>query len=372
MARDLLCLTLAPGLGPVLIARLVERFGDAAAARRASAAELALVPGIGEGKSRAIVGAWAEAEAAADRELAEADRRGVRLITWDDPAYPPLLSTTPSRPPVLYVRGTLLGHEQDRYPVAIVGSRRCTAYGVEQAERFAGGLARAGLTVVSGGARGIDTAAHRGALRSGGRTIAVLGCGLGHVYPPDNAPLFEEVSARGAVVSELPFDVGPKPENFPARNRIISGLSLGVVLVEAGWKSGALITAKLAVEDQGREAMAVPGRVDSESSRGSNDLIKKGGASMVTEPGDVLAVLEHPAFHLFSGTHEARFAEPAKSLPIPAESSALLDALSAGPATIDELIERTGLDPAKVRQEVTMLELQRRVVREGSRVSRTR
>ncbi len=372
MSRDLLCLTLAPGLGPVLIARLVERFGDAGAVRRASAAALSGVKGIGDERGVQLARSWGEIEREADAELERASRLGVRVIGWEDAAYPPLLATIPSRPPVLYVRGELRSRDEDRYPVAIVGSRKCTAYGIEQAERFAAGLAAAGLTVVSGGARGVDSAAHRGALRAGGRTIAVLGCGLAHVYPPDNAGLFEEVAGRGCVLSELPLGVGPKPENFPARNRIISGLSLGVVLVEAGWKSGALITAKIAVEDQGREAMAVPGRVDSEASRGSNDLIKRGGAGMVTEPGDVLAVLEHPAYHLFSETHEARFGEPAKALPVPVESSAVLEALSGGPATIDEIIERTGLDAPRVRQEVTMLELQRRVVREGSRVSRAR
>jgi len=388
---DILRLTLTPGLGPITIARLLERAGSPAAACAASEAFLRSLPGLGPAKSAAIALALRDSAPLADAELALADRLGVHLLARGGAGYPPLLADIPSPPPLLYVKGRLLPDDADRFAVGIVGSRGPSAYGIEQSARFAGVLARAGLSIISGGARGIDTAAHRGALAAGGRTVAVLGCGLAHCYPPENAELFEAVVASGAVVSELPLGTSPQPENFPARNRIISGLSLGILVIEAGQRSGALITARLAAEDHGREVMALPGRVDSPASRGTLDLLKSGGAALVTDPGDVLAILESPAHHQHRGTHTARYAAPAspqddaESAPPPAlfdpaparpstlspTQTSILDALDE-PSTLDQLGILTGLDSARLRTELTILEVQRRVVREGLRLRRAR
>ncbi len=435
--RSLLTLTLTPGLGPVLIARLLEVFVEPAAVLDASLAGLRAVRGIGDAKARAVHSGLRDARRLADDELALCDRLGVRLLARTDPTYPPLLAQIPDAPPILYVQGDIRAHAgrpdaptpptaptaptangadpaPDRYGVAIVGSRRCTPYGIEQAERFATALAPAGLTIVSGGARGIDTAAHRATLRVGGRTIAVLGCGLAQCYPEENRELFDQIAAGGAVVSELPLRTSPAAENFPARNRIISGLSLGVLVIEAGAGSGALITARQAVESHGREVFAIPGRVDSPASRGSLDLIKSGGAALVTEPADILAALETPARHVFGGTHEARYAPGAFTNPegsaqgfgqdqsdgnqpfptsSPQESTAIPRALAGvgpqrgfsptttpaqtkllaaliEPRTMDELVVASGLDAATVRSELTLLELRKQVVRRGPRLER--
>jgi DNA processing protein len=388
---SLLRLTLTPGLGPVLIGRMLERFGSAAEACRASAALLQTIQGIGTGKSAELAKGLAASEGLGHSELELADKLAVHFIAKGTPEYPPLLAEIPDAPPLLYIRGTLDPQGPDRYTVAIVGSRKCSAYGIEQAQRFGGVLARAGLTIVSGGARGIDTASHRGALSSGGRTIAVLGCGLGHCYPPENLKLFEQISASGAVVSELPLNTPPVTDNFPSRNRIISGLSLGVLVIEADLRSGALITARKATEEHGREVMALPGRVDSPSCRGTLKLIKDGGAALVTDPGDVIHALEQCAHHQFKGTHAVRYAAPtepdsgalfaqtmteaelapARSITAPTSEihRLILDALEE-PSTVDQLSAATGLEPAKLRTELTLLEVQRRVVRDGSRLRR--
>ena len=379
--RDLLRLTLTPGLGPVLIARLLAAFGSPDRVLGLSAREMQRVKGIGDAKSVAFVRGMKESAGLVGAELELAERLGVQLLTLGEPEYPPLLTALPDAPPLLYVRGEI-GHDAaDKYPVAVVGSRDCTAYGIEQAERFAGVLARAGLTIVSGGARGIDTAAHRGALRSGGRTVVAVGCGLAECYPPENGPMYEEIvgGGSGALVSELPLRTPPDADNFPARNRIISGLSLGVIVIEAGRKSGALITAGIAAEEHGREVMAVPGRVDSPASAGTMDLLKAGGAVLVTEPGDVLGILETPARHAAGGTFEARYAGPAATplfegkpedaLPLSERQRVILAELG-DPVTLDELAVKTGMEPSSLRSELTVLEIQQRVKREGSRLVR--
>lgn len=380
-------LTCVNGLGPKSIARLIEICGSPEAAAAASAAQLALVKGIGANRSQDLAAAIRASTDLANKELDLAEELGITLLAKGEPGYPSLLTQLPDAPALLYVRGQLAPAGEDRYAVAIVGARKCTHYGLEQAERFASVLSSAGLNIVSGGARGIDTAAHHGALRAAGRTTAVLGCGLAECYPPENKDLFAKiVDGHGAVVSELPLRTPPNPDNFPARNRIISGLSLGVLVIEADERSGALITARVATEEHGRESMALPGRVDSPSSRGTLALIKNGGAALVTEPGDVIALLESPARHLHSGTHAERYAasvamslfeaKPSTSSPIGKttptpinERRAAISNALGQPLTMDELLRSTGLDLNILRSELTLMEIERRVVREGSRFS---
>lgn len=385
---ELLRLTTVSGLGPVLMNRILHVFGSASAALGASASDLSRVRGISAERARTIHSQLAASEALAAREMEEATRLGARIISGLDAEYPELLKQIPDPPPVLAVRGRLDPKGADRYPVALVGSRSCSAYGKEQADRFANALAERGLTVVSGGARGIDTAAHAGALRARGRTVAVLGCGLAHAYPVENADLFDRIAdGGGAVVSELPVRTPPTAENFPARNRIISGISVGVVVIEAGRRSGALITARLAGEEHGREVYAVPGRVDSPASEGTLDLLKQGGASLVSSPADVIEAMESRARHVFAGTHNAVTSNPRGVGPslfagTGAASSTVFNGLSEGqkailealetPRTMDELIRTTGIDAGKVMSELTMLEIQRRVVRSGSRLERAK
>jgi DNA processing protein len=220
-------------------------------------------------------------------ELEKAHKLGVWIIHIQDNRYPTVLKRIYDPPPVLYIKGTLT--KQDNLAISIVGSRQCSLYGQEQSSRFAHFLSSAGLTICSGMARGIDTAAHQGALSAGGRTIAVQGCGLGHIFPPENKRLFELITQSGACISELPLDFEPLPVNFPVRNRIIAGLSLGTIVVEAGLKSGALFTANAAME-YNREVMAVPGKIDSPLSKGPHQLIKQ-GAKLIESVEDVMEAL---------------------------------------------------------------------------------
>lgn len=385
MDRALLALSLTPGLGPTLIGRLIESFGSANVAAGATAAQLERIRGIGPAKATSIAAGLAKADPLADNELILAQSLGVSILTKGSRDYPSMLAPLADAPPVLYVLGKLEDAGPDQYTVGIVGSRECTAYGLEQAERFGAILASSGLTIISGGARGIDSAAHRSALRAGGRTVAVLGCGLSHRYPPENAELFQSIAKAGALVSELPLATPPAAENFPSRNRIISGLSLGVLVIEAGSKSGALITAKVAAEEHGREVMAIPGRIDSPSSRGSLELLKAGGALLVTEPADVIHALEASAHHRFAGTHAARFATSQTDLfttqaPPPPSAKPRIDPESAAgkilaaldePGTMDELHVRTGIDTASLRGHASLLEIQKLIVRDGPKLRRT-
>lgn len=382
---DWLRLTTTPGVGPVTARRLLEKFGALDSVLGASSAALQTVAGIGPTRSQEVARGLATSMEAAERELTEAERFGARVVGLNDPEYPPLLSSLSDAPPVLYVMGEL-ATSQPWYAAAIVGSRRATAYGIEQAERFATALCGAGLIVTSGGARGVDSAAHRACVRVGGRTIAVLGCGLSHCYPPENAELFRGiVDAGGAVVSELPMRTSPSPENFPARNRIISGMSLGVLVIEAPSASGALITARVAIDEQSREVMALPGRVDSPASSGCLELIKSGSAALVTCPADVLNILEGPARHLHAGTHSAVIDRQPQKEPS-ARSGGEDEKLAGGiltdrqrvvwnalvePMSIDELCRATGLDAGALLAETTVLEVRRLVVREGSRLRRS-
>lgn len=374
-----LALTLTPGLGPVRSRRLLAHLGSASRIFEASQSEIEAVEGIGPVVARSVIKHRNKGLALAERELKRAEDLGARIVAFDQPGFPQLIRPLPDCPLVLYIRGEL--DPDDQFSLGIVGSRRCSQYGLEQAGRFASQLASRGIRIVSGGARGIDTAAHRGALQAGGRTIVVLGCGLSHCYPPENLALFDAiVDGGGAIISELACDAPPEGRNFPARNRIISGISLGVLVVEAGRKSGALITARQAVEEHGREVFALPGRVDSEACAGSLELLKMGGAQLVTDPSDIVHALEMPARHAHAGTHGQRYMpigeDPAvRSTRTP--SRATVPGGSAGQQvyeacregrTLDQIQEATGLGIAEIGQVVTLLEISGLVHRSGGLV----
>ncbi|MEW6600792.1 MAG: DNA-processing protein DprA [Nitrospirota bacterium] len=280
-----LALNFLPEVGPVNARRLVSAFGSPEKIFQMPVDELQNVEGIGENRSRCIAAfnRWD----AVRREIETADKKGIKLVTFHDVEYPEHLRNIHDAPMVLYVRGDL--RESDKYAVAIVGSRASTDYGTQVAEKMGHRFASSGLTVVSGMARGIDTSAHKGALHAGGRTIAVLGSGIDVPYPLSNRGLKKDIESSGAVISEFPLGTPPGKENFPRRNRIISALSFGVVVVEAARGSGSLITAAYALE-QGREVFAVPGNITSRNSKGTNDLIKK-GAKLVESAEEVIEEL---------------------------------------------------------------------------------
>ena len=268
-----------------------------------------------------------------------------------DPRYPALLASVPM-PPGLDVRGTV--EPGDALAIAIVGARQATAYGVEVAETLAAELAARRVTIVSGLARGIDTAAHRGALEAGGRTLAVLGHGIAHVYPPENRALAEAIVARGALLSQFPATIGPLAHHFPARNRTLAGLALGVVVVEAAERSGALITAGLAAE-LGREVFAVPGRITSPASRGTNGLIRD-GAMLVAHWSDIVGELSEPWRSMIAGA-PARADDAAQPAP-GSDEAKMLELLSVDEAQhIERLIARAGLDAARAGTALIALEL---------------
>ncbi|HEX5044674.1 MAG TPA: DNA-processing protein DprA [Candidatus Polarisedimenticolaceae bacterium] len=282
-----IALTLLPGLGPVLQRRLLEQFGDAEAiAFRLSSAALASVHGIGRTTAEALIAAREVVRRAAADELRNCSRLGIDIWTMRDPCWPAALETLNDPPILLYAKGTL---PEATVRMAVVGSRRATPYGKRVAAGLGAGLAQRGIEVVSGGARGIDTAAHVGAVEAGGRSVAVLGSGLARPYPTENAALFARMAGSGALLSEFPLEAGPMPEHFPRRNRLISGLSAAVIVVEATARSGSLLTAAHAL-DQGRDVLAVPGPVSSPQSEGCHRLIQQ-GARLVQGVEDVLAEL---------------------------------------------------------------------------------
>jgi DNA processing protein len=330
------------GVGAVRFGALLAHFGTARAAWEAAPAALREA-GLPERaiqnltKLRADVdprGLWAEVE-----------RHAAGVLTWDDPGYPRRLKDIDQPPPVLYVRGALA--ERDEWAVALVGTRRVTAYGRQVAEETAAFLARNGVTVVSGLARGIDSIAHAAALKAGGRTLAVLGSGVDQVYPPENRQLAAEVMENGAVLSDYPLGTQPEAVNFPPRNRIIAGLSLAVVIVEAGLKSGALITAQFAA-DQGREVFAVPGSIYAPQSAGANHLLRQ-GAQPLTRPEDLLDALD-----LTLATEHLAARDV---LPADAVEASLFALLGAEPTHVDELGLQAGLPIEKVSATLALMEL---------------
>ncbi len=350
----------ADNVGPTTFAKLIKHFGSADTALGTSVSELAKIDGVGFKTAEQIARTRSKFDTTAELELAE--KLGVWIIHLDDERYPPVLKRIYDPPPVLYIKGSLT--RQDNLAIAIVGSRRCSLYGQEQASRLAHFLSSAGFTILSGMARGIDAAAHQGALSASGRTIAVQGCGLANIFPPENKKLFELIAESGACISELPLRYEPLSENFPPRNRIIAGLSLGTIVVEAGPRSGALITARAALENN-REVMAVPGKIDSPLSKGSHQLIKQ-GAKLVESVEDVMEALgyigEQLQSHVTAAATKAsesieRPLFDVSQLNLSEDEKTIYDCLNKEPLHTDQIIAETNLTPGSINAGLISLRL---------------
>ncbi len=343
-----IALNMLPDIGRIRFRRLLEYFGSAEKAFFAPLKEISKVEGIGKKIGEKM--AREREKMDLEKEFALMDRDQVKVLTWEDEIYPPRLKAIYDPPPVLYLKGEIV--PEDRFAVALVGSRRATTYGKLTTERLSGELVQRGLTVVSGMARGIDTAAHRGALNKEGRTIAVLGSGIGRPYPAENKGLMGKISESGAVISEFSMSTAPDRLNFPLRNRIISGLSLGVVVVEAAERSGALITADYALE-QGREVFAVPGNVNARSTKGTHNLIRM-GAKLVEKSADIVEELEPQLDGLPGEGREG----PEKRLPLlEGEEKKVYDLLSEEPQHIDEIIRKTRISVTRMPGVLLTLEI---------------
>ena len=339
------------GIGPVRVRSLVQQLGSAAAIVEASAEELQRGKAIGAELSHSILKQREELDPVEEERAAA--RIGARLVTFVDDEYPAPLKKIYDPPLALYVQGTL--GKADDVAIALIGSRRTTHYGRQVADRLAYQLGKIGYVVVSGLARGIDTAAHEGALKAGGRTLAVLGGALDKLYPTENAALAEAVAGQGAVLSEFPLGREPDRTTFPMRNRIVSGLSLGVVVVEAGFKSGALHTADDALE-QGRAVFAVPGRIDSSSSRGAHQLLKN-GARLVEDVDDILKEFE---FVVPPEKQQAELhLEPRPEVQLDDDEQKIVKALWEGEKNVDELAKDAGLPSYRLSGLLIGLEMKR-------------
>lgn len=350
-----LTLSLTNGVGPQTLARLLERFGTADAVLSASPMELSETEGIGAILARRIRSP--EFRELADQVISFCHGHQIDILLPDAKEFPPLLRELPDPPTVLYVRGKLTA--RDQLSIAIVGTRGASHYGRSQAERFARFLAGAGLTIVSGLARGIDIAAHRATVESQGRTIAVLSSGVHEIYPPQHASFAENIVSHGALVSEMPPFAKPKKGMFPQRNRLISGLSLGTLVIEAAEKSGALITARHAGE-QGREVFAMPGLVTSPAARGCHALIRD-GAYLVQDPEDILNQLGPLISHVqvapgTTVTHPAQ-------LTLNDQETRVLTAIELEPTDINHVVERSGVPVSRVLSTLSVLEMRRLIRR---------
>jgi DNA processing protein len=354
--RDLVALVsinLADGIGWTIYSRLLERFGSPSAVLEASMSDLKSVQGVGQKRAASLKTAGAGGGAEAELELAAAN--GIAIVPHTSPRYPKSLLHIPDPPLVLYVKGEL--KDEDAIALAFVGSRRASLYGLRAARKLAGQAARAGFVIVSGLARGIDRAAHEAALDVGGRTIGVAGSGLLELYPEDAGPLVLSIAKSGAVLSEFPLKFPPLRESFPRRNRIISGLSLGVVVVEAAKRSGSLITARHAAE-QGREVFAVPGPIDSPASFGPNRLIQE-GAALVMDLADVtaqLGVLEDKVD--LPGAPDVK---DLRAVSLNAVERSVFEKLDREPRGIEDIIAATELDASTVSATLMILEMKRLV-----------
>lgn len=347
MEEDLfywVALNSVPGVGSILMKRLLERFQTPEAAFRASVKELLEIEGLGEKVAHEI--RKGPSPSSVKKELSTLEKVGGKIITIKDEAYPSRLRNIYDPPALLYLKGEL--KKEDEFAVSIVGSRKTNPYGRWITERISKDLARHGVTVVSGMARGIDSVAHWGAVSEGGRTIAVLGCGIDVIYPRENRNLYTKIVEHGAVLSEFPMGSPPEGSHFPKRNRIISGLSIGVVVVQASADSGSLITANYALE-QGREVFAIPGNVGADGSRGTNRLIKD-GAKLVESSEDILE-------EILPQWQREKEDNKAKGPELDGEEKVLYAMLSESPLHIDSIIRESGFDPGKVSSLLLHLEL---------------
>lgn len=344
-----LALARVKGLGCASFKRLVDFFGDPRRAFSVSESELAQVPGLDRVALEGILSFsdWDEVE----KELRRVREGAAEIVPFDAPSYPARLRMIADPPPFLYVKGEL--RAEDERAVAVVGSRSASAYGLRITQELCQGLASLGFTVVSGMARGIDGESHEAALSAGGRTVAVLGSGVDVTYPPEHEELYRRIVEQGAVLSDLPMGTPPLAFHFPSRNRLISGLALGVVVVEATEKSGSLITAALALE-QGREVFAVPGEAGASRSRGTHQLIRQ-GAKLVERVEDIV---EEIAPQLLARAAAARSAPPVLPPGMSPEARKIFALVAERPLQIDEVIETSGLSPAKVSEILLELEIQ--------------
>jgi len=340
-----------PGIGRVRLSQLENCFGSLSDAWKAAPAQLRDA-GLDSKSVRSITSY--RPKIALDSEMEKLDRYGVTVVTFRDPGYPSRLKEIYDYPPLLYIRGRLL--PEDEWCLAVVGTRRATIYGKQVTEEIVTDLAQNKITIVSGLARGIDTVAHRSALEAGGRSIAVFACGLDIVYPGENADLARRIQQRGALVSEYPLGTKPRAEYFPRRNRIMSGISLGVLVVEAGETSGAMITANLALE-QNREVFAIPGSILSNASRGTNHLIQE-GAKLVRDHRDILEELNLTAV--------AYQMEMKEVIPPSDIESLILKQLGAEPTHIDEVCRSSKLPVSTVSSTLAMMELKGLVKQVGA------
>ena len=343
---------LVKGIGPARFQALLDYFGDPAAAWHAPEELLERV-GLDQRARQTLLEARVSLDL--DRYLTRVQEAGYRVLTWEMEQYPRYLREIPAAPPLLYVVGEI--QTMDEWAVAVVGTRRLTAYGRQITHELVAGLARSNVTVVSGLARGIDGIAHQTALDMGGRTLAVLGSGLNRIYPPEHRQLARQIVSekRGAIISEYALDTKPEARNFPPRNRIVSGLALGTIVIEAGERSGALITADFALE-QNREVFAVPGNITSRASKGTNRLIQQ-GAKLVTSVTDVIEELNL--------TMVPQQVAVQMALPESAEEAALLQHLSPQPIHVDDLSRASGLPSAEVSSTLTLMELKGMVQQVG-------
>ncbi len=344
--RPWLALKSVPGVGNLLFRRLVVSFGSPEAVFAADAPRLRAVQGV-TARLAAVIGSHRVSDAV-NREWDAARKKGYQIVTQTDRHYPALLLQIPDPPPVLYVYGNL---PADGLIIAVVGSRNATEYGMATTRRLCMDLVRQEVTIVSGMARGVDTAAHAGAIAAGGKTVSVLGTGLDTIYPRENERLHHQIADNGAVITELALGTGPDAHHFPARNRIISGMSHGTMVVEATARSGSLITARLAAE-QGRDVFAVPGNIHSFKSVGTHALIKE-GAKLVTHAGDVLEEFVH-----LHPRQPAGPVPPESKRPNLTESeTVVIDNLEADPVHIDDLARKSGLPSSRLSGLLLQLEL---------------